>query len=95
MRNKRTNRLLKRGNSKCALSLGGLRRIARIARPGALYDASVSVPICDTIGESIINPIDFEEAPDVTVSKAIGANSYSHMPGSEDFNRNFQKRRIA
>ena len=53
-----------------------LMRIARIARPGALCDASASAQTFGTIGESIVNPMDFEEVADVDiVSKVIEAES--------------------
>ena len=55
-------------------------RIGRIARPGALYDASASSRDFGTIDETPINPNDFEEVIDVYVANVIGANSYSHMP---------------
>ena len=48
-------------------------RIARIARHGALYDDSVSARTFETIGASIINPIDFAEIADVHLAKAAGA----------------------
>ena len=62
-------------------------RIARIARPGALYDASVSSQTFETIGEMAINPIDFDEAADVNVAKLIGSNYYSNITGFWDINR--------
>ena len=68
-----------------------LMRISRIARPGALRAASASARTFATIGESIINPIDFDEVPDVNTARVIGLESYSHMPGLWDFDRNFKK----
>ena len=41
--------------------LGRLMRIDRIARQGALYDASTSAPAFDGVDQVIQNPIDFEE----------------------------------
>ena len=61
--------------------------VARIERPGALYDASFPSQTSETAGETIINPIDFEEVADVDVSKLIGADSYAHMPGFGGINR--------
>ena len=68
-------------------------RISRIARPGALYDASVSAQTfgCAAIAESVVNPIDSEDGGDENVAKVIEANSYSHMPGFEDPDRKFPK----
>ena len=68
-----------------------LMRISRIAGPGALYDADVSASTPETIPDTIINPIDFEEIADVDVAKAIGANPHSHIPGFEEFIRNSPK----
>ena len=64
---------------------------ARIAIPGALYDASVSAQTCETIDVEVINPIDFEEVGAVNVTKALEARPYSHMPGFEDTDRNPQR----
>ena len=54
--------------------------IGRIARPGALYDASVSAQTSETV-DAEISPVDFEEVVDVSVTKLLGADSYSNMPG--------------
>ena len=59
-------------------------RIARISRPGALYGASVSSQTSETIDETIVNPFDPEEVPDVHISNVLGTESYSHMPGLDD-----------
>ena len=56
-------------------------RIARIAMPGALCGESASAQNSGTFGETVINPIDFEEITDVNIDKVLGADSYSHMPG--------------
>ena len=64
-------------------------RIARIARQVALYDASAPAQTCETVGETIKNPIDFDEVDTVNVAKLVGADSYPNMPGFEDFNRKF------
>ena len=61
--------------------------IARVARPGALCDASVSAQTSEATGETIVNPIDVEESDDANVAKLIDASSYSHMPRFVDFNR--------
>lgn len=41
-------------------SHGELMRIAKIARPGALYGAAVSAQTFETIDDTIVNPIDCE-----------------------------------
>ena len=51
-------------------------RISRIATPDALYDDSVSADTFDAVGGTLINPIDSETIVDVSVGKAIGANSH-------------------
>ena len=66
-------------------------RIARIARHGALYDASVSAQTSEEVGETIVNPTDFEEVVDVNVDKLTGANPYAHIPRFGDFSRKFPK----
>ena len=48
-------------------------RAARIARPVALRGASVSAQTSDAIGESVTNPIDFEEVPGANLRKVIDA----------------------
>ena len=55
-------------------------RIARIARPGALYGESAPSQSSEPIDETIINPRDFEEIRDVNISKVLETDSYSHMP---------------
>ena len=69
--------------------MGWLILIARFARPGALYYASVSSQAFEAIGETIANPSNFEEVAAVNVAKFVGKISYSHMPGFENFNRKF------
>ena len=66
-------------------------RIARIARPDALYDASVSAQTCDTIDETIIYPIDIDEIDDLDLAKDLGANSHPRIPGFGGFSRNSPK----
>ena len=62
-------------------------RIARIARPVALYGATVSSKTFETIdGE-----IDFDEVADVSIPNVIDTESYSHMPRLEDSDRKFPK----
>ena len=63
--------------------------VARIARPVALYGASVSAQTSETADETIVRPIDFEEFAYVYVAKLICANSYAHMPRFGGFNRKF------
>ena len=50
-------------------------RIARIARPGALREASVSAQTFETVDEVVVNPIDFEEAGNVNGAKLIDVYS--------------------
>ena len=71
--------------------LGGLMRIAGISRPGALYGASASERIFETIGEAIVNPIDFEEITDLNMARAASAGNYSSMPGFDEYDRKFKK----
>ena len=71
--------------------LGKLMRIARIARPGALYDDSVSAQTFETIDESIINPIGVAEGGDVNIARVVDVDSYSRIPGFEDFDMNFKR----
>ena len=63
-------------------------RSARIERPESLYDSSSSAKTFETIGESIINPIDFEEVADVNLTKELEAHSYSRLPDFVGFSRN-------
>ena len=44
--------------------------IARIARPGALYGASVASRTYGDVDRSLENPIDFEEVVDANVANA-------------------------
>ena len=71
--------------------LGEIMRIARIARPGALYDASVTAQTFETIDVTIISPTDFEGIVDVNSTTVIGANSYARIPGFGGFRRNSSK----
>ena len=68
-----------------------LMRIARIARPVALYDASFSAQTFENIDESIIYPIDFAEVVEVNLIESIGGISHSHIPGYDEFSRKFPK----
>ena len=52
-----------------------------------MRDSSVSAQTFETFGETVVNPIDFEEVADVNVAKSIEADPYSHMPCFGDFNR--------
>ena len=69
--------------------LGELMRISTIERPGALYGALVLSQTFETVGESIVMPIDSEEIGDMNSERDIGAGNYSHMPGVEEFGRKF------
>ena len=62
-------------------------RIARIARPGALCDASVSAQTFETSGEKLINPSDSDEIADVDLAKMIRSNSHSHIPCFDELSR--------
>ena len=70
--------------------LWGLMRIARIARPGALYGALASAQTFETIEETTIHPIDFESISDVNMARATSAWNYPHMPGFEEYGRKFK-----
>ena len=48
--------------------LGHLKRISRIDRHGALYDASSSALTFDAVGQAIGNPSDFDEVSDVHIA---------------------------
>ena len=54
---------------RCALryELGNLMMIARISRPDALYDASISGQTFAVEDHAIQNPIDFDEFTDVNI----------------------------
>ena len=66
-------------------------RITRIARPDALYGASVSARTSETIEESIINPIDPDEVVDANLVRAKNTGKYSRMPGNYEYGRKFKK----
>ena len=65
--------------------LWGLMRISRIARPGALYGASVSAQTSDEADETNINPIDFEEMVDLNLSQPTGNIQHNHIEGFDKF----------
>ena len=65
--------------------LGGLIRTSRIARRGALYDASSSALKCGEIEQVITNPIGFEEIVDVGIAKAAGDSKFAHVEGYGEF----------
>ena len=56
-------------------------RIARIARPDALYDSQVSAQTLETISEKLINRIAFTEIDDVNVTKSMGNIKNGHIQG--------------
>ena len=70
---------------------GELTRVAGIARPVALYGASVSAQNCEAIVKSIINPIDFGEIADANLAGAANAGNYPRMPGFEEYGRKYRK----
>ena len=55
-------------------------RIARVARPGALYDEAALSRTSETTEEAIINPIDFDAIADVNLDRTIDAGDYSRIP---------------
>ena len=73
------------------LRIGKIKLVARIARPVALYGASASAQTAETIDETIVNPIDFEEVGDVNVARLIDMGPYSHMPGFDDFSMDIKR----
>ena len=71
--------------------LGKLTRIARIARPCALRDASVSARTFESINETIINLIDFNDVVVANLTKECGNVAHSHIPCSGEFSRELSK----
>ena len=63
---------------------GELMRIARITRPDALRDASVSDETSITTDGWVINPIDFEEIVDVNSTKSNGDTKHNHIQGVDE-----------
>ena len=89
-REMRTNEpLTESGQLALRSELAKLMRIASIARPGALYGASVSAQTSEAIG----NPSDFEEISDANMASAASAVDYPHMSGCGGYGRKFKKRR--
>ena len=62
--------------------------VARIARPGAVYDASEDAQTFDAIGEFRENESDFEEKVAGVIGKALAAPGYPSIPGYREFQRN-------
>ena len=62
-----------------------LMRIARIARPGAMCDASVSAKTSETINAAIINLFDFEEIATVNLTKETGDIERHHIQCFDEF----------
>ena len=54
-------------------------RIARIARPYSLYDASVSAQTSEADDQVILNPIDFDEIFDVNLTNEAGNFIHVHI----------------
>lgn len=71
--------------------LGKLMRTARIARPGALYDAHVYAQISETTDETISNTSDFEESGDVNSTKSTGYIKHNLIQGFDEFASMFPK----
>ena len=90
-RDERENRLQKKNNSHYALNCGGLLWICRTARPGALRDASVSARTFESINETIINLIDFNDVVVANLTKECGNVAHSHIPCSGEFSRELSK----
>ena len=65
--------------------LWGLSRIARISRPGALYDASISAKTFEDFGRSIGNLSDSDEVFEARVTKANGNLKFPHINGFNEF----------
>ena len=62
-------------------------RIARIARPGALRDASISAKTPEAIDEAIINPIAPDEIADANLAEVLETSPHLHIPGFGEFSR--------
>ena len=69
--------------------LGELIRIARIARPDALYGASVSAQAFGSVGESVINPNDFDAISVVNLTKDIRNITHNRIPCFDEFMMKF------
>ena len=68
-----------------------LMRVARFSRLGALYGAWDSAQTFETIAETSVNPIDFEEIVDEDIAMAGGAGNYSHVPGFDEYDGKSEK----
>ena len=60
-------------------------RIARIARPEALYGASVLAQTFEAADEAILNPIDFDGIADLDLAKATGGIKNNHIRRCDEF----------
>ena len=69
----------------------GIMRVARIARTGSLYDASVVAQTFGDVDRSLENPIDFEGAIDANFTNATGHIKSGHIPVSAEFLENMTK----
>ena len=65
--------------------LGGLMQIARIARPGALYGASVSARTFEEAGHAVLNMGGFKEIVDVNSTKATDNIQHPHINRLSEF----------
>ena len=74
-----------------SLELSKLMRIARIAGPGDLYDASTPSQTFGDVDRVIGNPISFEEAADADLSKSTWGLKFTHIEGFNEFLKNQSK----
>ena len=59
--------------------------ISRIALPGALYDASISVQTCGEVEQGILNPVDIDNLVDVNIAKSTADIKFPHIQGYSGF----------
>ena len=71
--------------------LGKLLRIGRISRPGALYDTEISAQTSEASGHVILNPIDFDEACALNITKATENLKFDRIEGYGEFLANMSK----
>ena len=83
--------LTSEAQSASSSELWKLMRIARIARPGAAYGASVTAQTFAYGGRVLGNPISFGEAIGTNVTSAKGNLKFSHENGSAVFLENKSK----
>ena len=66
-------------------------RVARIAIPGAFRDSPAHARNFETIGATIINPIDLAEIVDVNPTNAMGNTKHDRIQGFGEFVPGFPK----